>query len=177
MITLFHRPKTRATRFIFLLEELEAPYTVRTVTTRNRDGSGAADPANPHPHGKVPAISDDGVVVFGSGPTTHNLRDWMGNRRRQEPLRYAQQFAEWLQGKLAAQDTDALVAYRERAPDAVRAHPSEEHFLPLFVALGAAGSKATAERIIDGYEAGALAVDSYLFRSVASARTRQPAMA
>jgi glutathione S-transferase len=66
MITLFHRPKTRATRFIFLLEELEAPYTVRTVTTRTRDGGGSPDPANPHPHGKVPAISDDGVVVFES---------------------------------------------------------------------------------------------------------------
>jgi glutathione S-transferase len=64
MITLFHRPRTRATRFIFLLEELETPYTVRSVTTRNRDGSGEADAANPHPHGKVPAISDDGVVVF-----------------------------------------------------------------------------------------------------------------
>ena len=75
MITLFHRPKTRATRFIFLLEELEAPYTIRTVTTRNRDGSGAADPANPHPHGKVPAISDDGVVVFESPAIALYLTD------------------------------------------------------------------------------------------------------
>lgn len=65
MITLYHRPNTRSTRFIFLLEELQAPYTIRIVTTRTRDG-GAVDPANPHPHGKVPAISDDGVVVFES---------------------------------------------------------------------------------------------------------------
>jgi glutathione S-transferase len=65
LITLYHRPNTRSTRFIFLLEELEAPYEIRLVTTRTRDG-GAADPANPHPHGKVPAISDDGVVVFES---------------------------------------------------------------------------------------------------------------
>jgi len=75
MITLFHRPKTRATRFIFLLEELEAPYTLRTVTTRNRDGSGGPDPANPHPHGKVPAISDDGVVVFESPAIALYLTD------------------------------------------------------------------------------------------------------
>ena len=74
-ITLFHRPKTRATRFIFLLEELKAPYTVHTVTTRNRDGGGAADPANPHPHGKVPAISDDGVVVFESPAIALYLTD------------------------------------------------------------------------------------------------------
>jgi glutathione S-transferase len=75
MITLFHRPKTRSTRFIFLLEELEAPYEIRLVTTRNRDGSGAVDPANPHPHGKVPAISDDGVVVFESPAIALYLTD------------------------------------------------------------------------------------------------------
>jgi len=48
MITLFHRPKTRSSRVIFLLEELEAPYQIKLVTTRTRDGAGAMDPANPH---------------------------------------------------------------------------------------------------------------------------------
>jgi glutathione S-transferase len=75
MITLFHRPKTRSTRFIFLLEELEAPYELKVVTTRTRDGSGAIDPANPHPHGKVPAISDDGVIVFESPAIALYLTD------------------------------------------------------------------------------------------------------
>jgi glutathione S-transferase len=75
VITLYHRPKTRSTRFIFLLEELEAPYTIRPVTTRSRDGSGSVDPANPHPHGKVPAISDDGVVVFESPAIALYLTD------------------------------------------------------------------------------------------------------
>jgi glutathione S-transferase len=74
MITLYHRPNTRATRFIFLLEELEAPYTIQIVTTRTREG-GAPDPANPHPHGKVPAISDDGVVVFESAAIALYLTD------------------------------------------------------------------------------------------------------
>ena len=75
MITLYHRPKTRATRLIFLLEELEAPYTIHNVTTRTRDGTGKPDPANPHPHGKVPAISDDGVVVFESPAIALYLTD------------------------------------------------------------------------------------------------------
>ena len=75
MITLFHRPKTRSSRFIFLLEELEAPYEIKIVTTRNRDGTGAIDPANPHPHGKVPAISDDGTVVFESPAIALYLTD------------------------------------------------------------------------------------------------------
>jgi glutathione S-transferase len=75
MITLFHRPKTRSTRFIFLLEELGTPYQIRIVDTRNRDGTGAADPANPHPHGKVPAISDDGIIVFESPAIALYLTD------------------------------------------------------------------------------------------------------
>jgi len=75
MITLYHRPKTRSTRFIFLLEELAVPYEIRIVTTRNRDGTGAVDPANPHPHGKVPAISDDGIVVFESPAIALYLTD------------------------------------------------------------------------------------------------------
>jgi glutathione S-transferase len=75
MITLFHRPKSRSTRFIFLLEELEAPYEIKVVTIRSRDGTGAVDPANPHPHGKVPAISDDGIIVFESPAIALYLTD------------------------------------------------------------------------------------------------------
>lgn len=112
------------------------------------------------------ALADEGILIIGSGHTTHNLRDWMSNLRRQEPLRYAQEFAAWLNDALAARDTDALIAYRERAPGAVRAHPTEEHLLPLFVALGAADPFARAERFAEGFEAGALAMDSYLFRPV-----------
>jgi glutathione S-transferase len=74
MITLYHRPKTRSSRFIFLLEELNAPYQIKLVSTRTRDG-GEADPANPHPHGKVPAISDDGVLVFESAAIALYLTD------------------------------------------------------------------------------------------------------
>jgi glutathione S-transferase len=75
MITLYHRPRTRSSRFLFLLEELEAPYRVQIVSVRGRDASGVIDPANPHPHGKVPAISDDGVVVFESAAIALYLTD------------------------------------------------------------------------------------------------------
>ena len=81
MITLYHRPNTRSTRFIFLLEELAARYEIRLVGGRTRDGGGAADPANPHPHGKVPAISDDGVVVFESAAIALYLTDTFPQNR------------------------------------------------------------------------------------------------
>jgi 4,5-DOPA dioxygenase extradiol len=113
-------------------------------------------------------LAADGVLIVGSGHATHNLRDWMSNPRRQEPLRYAQAFADWLSGRLVAGDTESLVRYRELAPEAARAHPSEEHYLPLLVAFGAAGEDARAERITAGFEAGALANDSYVFRPVAA---------
>ena len=75
MITLFHAPKSRSTRFVFLLEELGVPYEIKTVTIRRGDGSGALDPANPHPHGKVPVISDDGMIVFESAAVALYLTD------------------------------------------------------------------------------------------------------
>jgi glutathione S-transferase len=97
MITLFHRPKTRSSRFIFLLEELEVPYEIRVVTTRTRDG-GAPDPANPHPHGKVPAISDEGAIVFESPAIALYLTDKFPNKRLgpliNEPDRAA--YLSWL---------------------------------------------------------------------------------
>src|ERR1700678_3233178 len=74
MITLYHRTKTRSSRFIFLLEELGAPYQIKHVVTRTAQG-GEPDPANPHPHGKVPAISDDGEVVFESPAIVLYLTD------------------------------------------------------------------------------------------------------
>ncbi len=75
MITLFHAPKSRSSRMIFLLEELQVPYEIKLVTIRRRDGSGALDPANPHPHGKVPTVSDDGTVVFESSAIALYLTD------------------------------------------------------------------------------------------------------
>ena len=110
-------------------------------------------------------LTEDGVLIVGSGHATHNLRDWMANARRPEPLKYAQAFSAWLAATLDAHDTEALVDYRERAPDAVRAHPTDEHFLPLFVAYGAAGRNPRPESVVAGFLNGALAMDSYLFRA------------
>jgi len=64
MITLYHSPQTRSGSILWLLEELEVPYQTKVVDFRRSDGSGSKDPANPHPHGKVPALADDDGIVF-----------------------------------------------------------------------------------------------------------------
>jgi 4,5-DOPA dioxygenase extradiol len=108
-------------------------------------------------------LTDAGVLVIGSGHVTHNLRDWMRHHGDERPLAYAVQFADWLAARLDENDREALLAYRDRAPEAARAHPTEEHFLPLFVALGAAGPDAKPLRAYAGMEGAALAMDAYRF--------------
>jgi 4,5-DOPA dioxygenase extradiol len=79
----------------------------------------------------------EGVLVVGSGSMTHNLAEFFGGER--EPLPYVLEFSRWVEDAIARRDVQALLDYRTRAPHAQRAHPSEDHFLPLFFALGAAG--------------------------------------
>jgi len=62
-ITLFHAPRSRSFNALWMLEELGQPYAIKLVDIRRGDGSGSHDSANPHPHGKVPAIVHDGTVV------------------------------------------------------------------------------------------------------------------
>jgi aromatic ring-opening dioxygenase catalytic subunit (LigB family) len=67
-----------------------------------------------------------------------------------------------------AADIEALLHYRARAPHATRAHPTEEHLLPLFIALGAAGEAARVTRCFSGMEANVLVMDAYRFDLTAS---------
>ncbi len=64
MLTLIHAPRSRSTSFLWLLEEIGEPYEIQYVSIRRGDGSGQLDPANPHPHGKVPLLKDGSSVVF-----------------------------------------------------------------------------------------------------------------
>jgi 4,5-DOPA dioxygenase extradiol len=106
-------------------------------------------------------LSKEGVLIVGSGHMTHNLRDWARGQGRPEP--YAREFQAWVFEKLEEKDLDALLEYRSRSPHGARAHPTDEHFLPLFVALGAAQEDAKPERIYDAIDSGVLAMDAYVF--------------
>lgn len=115
-------------------------------------------------------LAREGVLVVGSGHMTHNLREWIAYARRHgmQPgempaAPYVEEFRRWIDRALRDDDRAALAAWRERAPHAARAHPSDEHFLPLPVAFAAAGPAPRVERIDAGVDAGVLAMDAYLF--------------
>ena len=63
MIRLYHAPRSRSTRMLWLLEELGLPYAVEYVTIARMDGSDGPDARNPHPDKKVPAIVHDDVLI------------------------------------------------------------------------------------------------------------------
>src|SRR5215831_16072495 len=64
MLTLVHAPRSRSTGFLWLLEEAGEPYEIQYVSIRRGDGSGERDPANPHPHGKVPVLKDASAIAL-----------------------------------------------------------------------------------------------------------------
>ena len=104
-------------------------------------------------------LAREGVLIIGSGHLTHNLRDRNGGG----PALYALEFQDWVKQRIDRHELDELADYRRLSPSGVRAHPTDEHFLPLYVALGAAAPDYRAERLYDGIEMGALAMDAYRF--------------
>lgn len=87
-------------------------------------------------------LRDEGVLIMGSGSFTHNLAavDWC---HADAPApEWVMEFSAWMRGAVLEGRIDELLDYRLRAPNALENHPSEEHLLPLFVAMGAAGGEA-----------------------------------
>ncbi len=75
MLTLYHAPQSRSSRFVWLLEEIAEPYETVIVNVRREDGSGGADADNPHPDRKVPALLHDGELVTESAAIALYLAD------------------------------------------------------------------------------------------------------
>jgi 4,5-DOPA dioxygenase extradiol len=124
----------------------------------------ALGPAHQFAVGRALAsLRAEGVLVIGSGSITHNLHDFRAGYDAANEAPYVRPFTDWIERTLGEGDTDALLDYRRQAPFAQRAHPTDEHLLPLFVALGAAGDGARAQRIDAGIDLGFLAMDIYRF--------------
>jgi 4,5-DOPA dioxygenase extradiol len=105
-------------------------------------------------------LRESGVLIVGSGSLTHNLYE-VRKAASDDQAAYALEFARWARQAVAARDVESLLAYRRKAPHAQRAHPTEEHFLPLLVTLGASDSADAVTTIEGGMTYGVLSMDSY----------------
>lgn len=130
--------------------------------------SGRGAPHHDRLGAALAPLREEGVLVMGSGSMTHNLGDLAFHAPEADPAAYVEEFRAWMHAGLTAGDMAALLDYRRRAPGARRAHPTEEHLAPLFVALAAAGEGPRARRVHQEVSYGALAMDAYLFEPPAT---------
>lgn len=112
---------------------------------------------------RLAPLREDGVLVMGSGSATHNLRRLVRGQHGTPPEPWAKAFDDWVADTLERGDESALANYRTQAPHAVEAHPTDEHFLPIHVAFGAAGKGAHGKPLHRSFASGNLSMASYAF--------------
>jgi len=112
-------------------------------------------------------LREEGVLIIGSGSFTHNLAEFRTRRPELNApsLPWVDAFADWVHEAAISGRVDDLLDYRSLAPFAHKNHPTDEHFLPLFAALGAAGEGARAERLHNSANYGVLRMDVYAFHA------------
>lgn len=114
-------------------------------------------------------LRQENVLIIGSGSFTHDLARLSSAAPDEAAPADVSQFADWMDRALVEGRSCDLVTYRSRAPFAAKNHPSEEHLLPLFVALGAVGGKPRVEHLHQSTTYGVLRMDAYAFREAAEA--------
>ena len=106
-------------------------------------------------------IRERGVMIVASGSMTHNLYEFRHSGAAEQD--YAIEFTHWIRQAVTRHDIAGLLDYRQRAPHAQRAHPTEEHFLPLLVAMGARADGEATQVIDAGVANGVLSMESYVW--------------
>jgi 4,5-DOPA dioxygenase extradiol len=105
----------------------------------------------------------EGVLIVGSGFLTHNLRA-LDPRSGASVPPWASEFDAWVADALVRRDLGALLEYRTRAPGVRLALPTHEHFVPLFIAAGAADESTSPPTFpITGFDSGTLTKRSVQF--------------
>ena len=114
-------------------------------------------------------LRDAGVLVLGSGGAVHNLDDC--RQGATDPAPWAAAFEDWLVERVEGGRADDVADYRAAHADGARAHPRDDHFLPLLVAMGAAMGAAGAEprgrTLHRGFEHGSLSMAAFSFSGAA----------
>jgi 4,5-DOPA dioxygenase extradiol len=106
-------------------------------------------------------LRSEGVLILGSGGIVHNLRQLDWRHRDGPPREWALDFDRWFAARLEAWDMDGLLRYQQTAPSAALAVPTNEHFHPVFVVLGAAGTQGRIDCIWEGFQYGTLSMRSF----------------
>jgi 4,5-DOPA dioxygenase extradiol len=106
-------------------------------------------------------LREQGVLIVASGSMTHNLGEF--RRGVAAGDHYAEEFSTWVRTAVLANAVLPVIRYRSEAPHAERAHPTEEHFLPLLVAMGAQVEGDAAQWLDGGIEYGMLSMDSFVW--------------
>ena len=110
----------------------------------------------------ISGLRQDALILC-TGSFTHSLRLMDRSGVNAPEPQWVREFSDYIHMALIEGRTDDLLKYRQQAPFAERAHPEDDHFMPLFVAVGAGGSRARAERLHASATYGTLRMDAYAF--------------
>ena len=121
-------------------------------------------PAHHHRLGRaLAALREENVLILASGSTTHNLSFFRRYALSDPAPDWVNDFREWIAAAVAEGRDSDLLDYRRLAPHALENHPTDEHFLPLFAALGARSPDVPGRRVHASDTYGVLAMDAYRF--------------
>jgi 4,5-DOPA dioxygenase extradiol len=108
-------------------------------------------------------LRERGVAIIGSGGIVHNLREVALADKSAAPAAWAAVFDSWVATRVEQRDVKALAEFRASAPNAARAVPTDEHFAPLFIVLGASDDDDRFEIVHEGFQYGTLSVRTLAF--------------
>ncbi|WP_093189236.1 class III extradiol ring-cleavage dioxygenase [Pseudovibrio sp. Tun.PSC04-5.I4] len=123
----------------------------------------------PHSYGRedsyhlgraLSSLSNEGILIIGSGALTHNFSE-LGIEGEQVP-NWALEFDHWISDQLSKGELCALLSSGNHR-QYNKALPTDEHFLPLLVALGAAGSKAYGEKLHESFSYRSISMSAFRF--------------
>ncbi len=99
---------------------------------------------------RLGVLRAEGVMIMASGFTTHGLPFIDFSDPHGAAPSWSMDFDQWMNEALGRSDIDTLMDFQHKAPGMPYAHPTTEHFAPLFVALGAS-SEESGDTHVDGY--------------------------
>ncbi len=107
-------------------------------------------------------LRDEGVLLVGSGGAVHNLGKLKWNEKNGQPDSWALEYRDWVRGNLLGAKIDDLIAFETKGPQTALAHPTTEHFVPIFFTIGASLAGDKPRVFHDSFQYGNLSMLSFL---------------